>query len=125
MLPVEIRLERRLERPWWLGPAMPFIAVAAALVLGGAILLISGRDPVDVLQRMFQAAFTNPGALSATFIAATPLLFTGLAASVTFRMRIWNIGADGQLMIGAVLAAAAGTATPPPAPAPTRPRPAP
>jgi len=110
MLPVEIRLERRLERPWWLGPAMPFIAVAAALVLGGAILLISGRDPVDVLQRMFQAAFTNPGALSATFIAATPLLFTGLAASVTFRMRIWNIGADGQLMIGAVLAAAAGTA---------------
>ena len=32
MLPVEIRLERRLERPWWLGLAMPFIAVAAALV---------------------------------------------------------------------------------------------
>lgn len=110
MARVEVRLERRLEPPWWLGPAMPFIAVAAALVLGGAILLVSGRDPVDVFRGMFQAAFTNPGALSATLIAATPLVFTGLAASVAFRMRIWNIGADGQLMIGAVLAAAAGTA---------------
>ena len=106
----EFRLERRLEPPRWLGLSMPFIAVAAALILGGTILLISGRDPVDIFRRMFQAAFTNPGALSATLIAATPLVLTGLAAAVSFRMRVWNIGADGQLMIAAALAAAAGTA---------------
>ena len=110
MLPFELRLERRLEPPRWLGPSMPLVAVAAALVIGGIILLISGREPVDIFRRMFQAAFTNPGALSATLIAATPLLLTGLAAAVAFRMRVWNIGADGQLMIAAVLAAAAGTA---------------
>ncbi|MXZ53650.1 MAG: ABC transporter permease [Acidimicrobiaceae bacterium] len=107
---IEFRLEKRLEPPRWLGPSMPFVAVTAALLLGAAILLVSGRNPAVIYQRMFQAAFTNPGALSATLAAATPLLLTGLAAAVAFRMRVWNIGADGQLMIAAVLAAGAGIA---------------
>ncbi len=107
---IELRLEKRLEPPRWLGPSMPFVAVTTALALGALILLISGRNPADIYQRMFQAAFTNPGALSATLTAATPLVLTGLAAAVAFRMKVWNIGADGQLMIAAVLAAGAGTA---------------
>ena len=105
----EIRFERRLKAPRWLGPAMPPIAVVVALAIGALVLWASGRDPVDIYQRMVRAAFTNPGAFSNTLIAATPLLLTGLAAAITFRMKVWNIGADGQLMIGAVLAAAAGT----------------
>jgi len=105
----EIHFERRLKPPRWLGPATPPIAVIAALAIGALVLWASGRDPVDIYQRMVRAAFTNPGAFSNTLVAATPLLLTGLAAAVTFRMKVWNIGADGQLMIGAMLAAAAGT----------------
>ena len=105
----EIHFERRLKTPRWLGPATPPIAVIAALTIGALVLWASGRDPVDVYQRMVRAAFTNPGAFSNTLVAATPLLLTGLAAAITFRMKVWNIGADGQLMIGALLAAAAGT----------------
>ncbi|MYE67142.1 MAG: ABC transporter permease [Acidimicrobiia bacterium] len=105
----EIRFEKRLKPPRWLGPATPPIAVIVALAIGALVLWASGRDAVDIYQRMARSAFTNPGAFSNTLIAATPLLLTGLAAAVTFRMKVWNIGADGQLMIGAVLAAAAGT----------------
>ena len=106
----EIHFEKRLKPPRWLGPAMPPIAVLAALIIGGFVLWVSGRNPIDIYRRMVEVSFTNPGALSATLVAATPLLLTGLAAAITFRMKIWNIGADGQLMIGAVLAAAAGIA---------------
>ena len=106
----EIRFEKRLRPPRWLGPAVPPIAILAALIIGGLILWASGRDPIDIYQRMVRVSFTNPGALSATLVAATPIVLTGLAAAITFRMRVWNIGADGQLMIGAMLAAAAGIA---------------
>jgi len=106
----EIHFEKRLKPPRWLGPAMPPIAVLAALIIGGLILWASGRDPIDIYQRMVRVSFTNPGALSATLVAATPLVLTGLAAAITFRMKVWNIGADGQLMIGAVFASAAGIA---------------
>ena len=105
----EIHFEKRLKPPRWLGPAMPPIAVIVALAIGALVLWASGRDAVDIYQRMVRSAFTNPGAFSNTLVAATPLLLTGLAAAITFRMKVWNIGADGQLMIGAVLAAAAGT----------------
>lgn len=109
-MPFKIKFERRLETPLWLGPLMPCIAIGGALILGALILLSTGLNPIDCYVRMFQAAFTMPGALSATLLSATPILLTGLTAALSFRMRAWNIGGDGQLMIGAVFAAAAGFA---------------
>lgn len=103
-----IRLERRLEPPSWLPPALPLIAVAVALLVGGLVLLVTGHDPIAAYDRMIEAAVTAPGALSATLVSATPLLLTGLAAAVAFRMSAWNIGGDGQLYMGAIFAAAAG-----------------
>jgi general nucleoside transport system permease protein len=103
-----VRFERRLEPPAWLPPALPLIAVAVALLVGGLVLLVTGHDPVASYDRMLAAAVTAPGALSATLVSATPLLLTGLAAAVAFRMSAWNIGGDGQLYMGAIFAAAAG-----------------
>ena len=51
---------------------------------------------------MIEAGFTGNGALSATLVSATPILFTGLAAAAAFRMNLFNIGAEGQLYLGAV-----------------------
>ena len=56
-------------------------------------------------RRLFDAAFLADGALTNTLISATPLAFTGLAAAVAFRMRLFNIGAEGQLYFGAIGAA--------------------
>ena len=100
-----IRFERRLETPRWVGPTMPVVALVVALIIVAFVLVISGQDPVATYRAMFEAGFTNPGALSATLVNATPLVFTGLAAALAFRMRVYNIGGEGQLYVGAIGAA--------------------
>lgn len=106
-----VRLERRLNGPpRWAMIAMPLLSGLVALLIAGVVLLISGHDPIATYQSMFEAAFTSSGALSATLVSATPLLFTGLAAAIAFRMKAWNIGGEGQLYAGAICAAAAGIA---------------
>ena len=57
---------------------------------------------------MFNAAFLQPGSLDQTLISATPLAFTGLAAAAAFRMKLFNIGAEGQMYMGAITGGAAG-----------------
>ena len=76
-----MRLERRAESPRWMQAAVPIGSIAVALVLSGVVLLVTGHNPLTVYKRLFEAAFTDPGALSATLTAATPLCFTGLAAT--------------------------------------------
>src|SRR5579862_4861704 len=103
-----MRIERRLDRPRWLLVAVPLGAVAFALVLSGIVLEATGHGAVPSFRRLFEAAFTSSGAIGQTLVAATPLAFTGLAAAAAFRMRLFNIGGEGQLYIGAITAAAAG-----------------
>ena len=105
-----IRLERRVEQPRWLDLAVPLASVAAALVVGSLVLLATGQDPLGTYQQILDRGFTRSGALSATVVAATPLLFTGLAAAVAFRMGVFNIGGEGQFVMGAVGASGVGLA---------------
>ena len=97
-----IRLERRLEQPWWLSVAVPVGSLAVAFAIIAVVLTASGHDPGHTYRRMLEAGFTGHGAMSATLISATPILFTGLAAAAAFRMQLFNIGAEGQLYLGAV-----------------------
>ena len=97
-----IRLERRLEQPWWLSVAVPAGSLAAAFGIMAVVLAATGHDPGHTYAKLFEAGFTGHGALSATLISATPILFTGLAAGAAFRMQLFNIGAEGQLYLGAV-----------------------
>jgi len=105
-----MRLERRTTTPPWLRVVVPIGALAVALVLVAIILGASGHNPLSTYRAMFRAGFTDRGALSATLLNATPLVLTGLCAVVTFRMRIYNIGGEGQLYVGAVAATAVGLA---------------
>jgi simple sugar transport system permease protein len=105
-----MRFERRGETPRWLQLAVPVGSIAVAFVLSAIVLLATGHNPLHVYKRLFEAAFTDPGALSATLTAATPLAFTGLAAAVAFRVGLFNIGAEGQLYMGAIAAAGAALA---------------
>jgi simple sugar transport system permease protein len=99
-----MRLERRVGVPRWLSVAVPFASLAAALVVGGILLLATGHDPFETYGHILQRSVTADGALSGTFVAATPLLFTGLAAAVAFRSGVFNIGAEGQFIVGAITA---------------------
>jgi general nucleoside transport system permease protein len=101
-------IERRLAQPRWLNVAVPVGSVLFAFVLAGVVLQATGHDALSSYRRIGDAAFASRGALGQTLIAATPLAFTGLAAAAAFRMRLFNIGGEGQLYLGAIFAAAAG-----------------
>ena len=96
-----IRLEPRVERPRWLSPVATFAAVVIALVISGIIIAAVGGDPIRSYLHIVNAAFGSVGVLSDTLVKATPLLLTGLACAIAFRMRLWNIGAEGQFLLGA------------------------
>jgi simple sugar transport system permease protein len=100
-LPFALSIERRLDVPRWLPLATTIGAVAVSFVISGLIILLVGGDPVRSFQHMVAAAFGSPGVISDTLVKATPLILTGLACALAFRMRLWNIGAEGQFLMGA------------------------
>jgi general nucleoside transport system permease protein len=100
-----MRIERRLREPWWLAAVVPVASIAAALLFGAFVLLLTGHPPLHSFRRLVDAAFLGRGALSDTVVSATPLAFTGLAAAVAFRMNLFNIGGEGQLYAGAITGA--------------------
>ncbi len=105
-----IRIERRLRQPRWLTLAVPVASLVVAFAVMTVVLLATHHPPGQTFRKLFDNAFLGRDALNATFIAATPLLFTGLAAAVAFRMQLFNIGGEGQLYAGAIVGAAAGIA---------------
>jgi simple sugar transport system permease protein len=87
---------------------VPVLSVLAALIVGGVFLALTGQNPWDVYAKMVDAAFGDKRGISETLISATPLILTGLAAAVAFKMLVWNIGAEGQLIFGAIFAVGTG-----------------
>jgi len=100
-LPFQIVIEPRLDTPRWLSPAISIGAVIVALVLGGIVIQLAGGNPIDSYIHIFKAAFGSVGVFSDTLVKATPLILTGLACTLSFRMKLWNIGAEGQFFMGA------------------------
>src|SRR5512146_1658357 len=97
-----IRLEPRLdEPPAWYPAAVTLLAIAVALFLGGLVIEAAGGDAIRSYLHIAEASFGNIGVLSDTIVKATPILLTSLACSVAFRMKLWNIGAEGQFIMGA------------------------
>jgi ABC-type uncharacterized transport system permease subunit len=101
LIPFHLRMEQRLEVPRWLPLATTLGAVAVALLISGLLIAVVGGDGVAVFEHIVVSSFGDIGVLSDTLVAATPLIFTGLACALAFRMRLWNIGAEGQLLMGA------------------------
>jgi ABC-type uncharacterized transport system permease subunit len=86
----------------------PFIAVVAAFVVGGILILIIGDNPLETYRLLFGSALSWPVGIGYTLFYATPLIFTGLAVLVAFRCGLLNIGAEGQLYIAAFATAWVG-----------------
>jgi ABC-type uncharacterized transport system permease subunit len=100
--PYRIKLEPRLEMPSRYFPALISIgAVVVALIIGGIVIALAGGDPFRSYAHIARASLGNTGVLSDTIVKATPILFTSLACIIAFRMKLWNIGAEGQFIMGA------------------------
>jgi simple sugar transport system permease protein len=105
---VIVRVERRLVAPRWLALGVPVGSLVAALVLGAIVLLATGHNPLSSYRRLFDTAFVGKDSITESLISATPLMFTGLAAAIAFRMSLWNVGGEGQLYCGAIGASGVG-----------------
>lgn len=86
------------------------VAMVGALLVSTALIISAGQQPSAAFSALLSGAFGDSRAISETLIKATPLIFTGLAATLAFRGKIWNIGAEGQLFAGAILAYAVSAA---------------
>ncbi|MBA2299455.1 MAG: ABC transporter permease [Chloroflexi bacterium] len=96
-----VGLEPRAQTHRWLEAILTLAAVVIALLIGAVVLAFVGGDPVRAYLHIVDSAFGDIGVLSDTLVKATPLILTGLACALAFRMRLWNIGAEGQFLLGA------------------------
>lgn len=97
-----LRVEPRLDEPpkWY--PALVSVgAIIVALILGAIVIELAGGDAWRSYVHIGEASFGNIGVLSDTIVKATPILLTSLACAIAFRMKLWNIGAEGQFIMGA------------------------
>jgi simple sugar transport system permease protein len=98
------RLERRQETPIHIQILLPLAAVAVALLLCSALVWLAGASITQAYSLLLLSPFETTYDVQDTLVKAAPLLLTGLAVIVAFRARFWNIGAEGQLMVGACAA---------------------
>ena len=103
-----MRLEKRGEPSAVALFIAPVAAVAMTLLVAALLVLWAGAPVGKTYTLLFQGGFGSVFALSETFTRATPLILTGLAATVAFKARLFNIGAEGQLYAGALAAIAVG-----------------
>ena len=120
-----LRVESRLDNPAWMGLVSSIVGVLLSLIVGGFVLRAAGAtNPIATYEEIFKEGFgtvadwqagihaliTNTacpkgmlcfGPLSDTLVKTSPILLTTLACIIAFRMKLWNIGADGQMFLGA------------------------
>ena len=77
-------------------------ALLLALLIGGLLLLVSGRNPLAAYQSLLYGAFGTSSRFTETLVKATPFLMLAISVSISFRCGVWNIGAEGQLIVGAI-----------------------
>ena len=103
-----LRLEARDQTPRALLLGAPLLALAFTLLVSSALVAWAGAPVGQAYALLLQGGFGSRFALTETLTRATPLIFTGLAVAVAFRARLYNIGAEGQLYLGALAAVAVG-----------------
>jgi general nucleoside transport system permease protein len=101
-LPFMLKIEPRVDDPpKWYSPMLSVVAVIFALLIGALVIWLGGGDPWAAYSHIAKYSFGSVGVLSDTMVKAIPLMLVGLACSVAFRMKLWNIGAEGQFFLGA------------------------
>ena len=102
---MNIVIERRLEKARWAFVVVPIVSFILALGFGALLLVAFGIDPIQAYRVMVRGSLGDQYAITETLVKAIPLILTGLAVAIAFRMLFWNIGAEGQLAMGGIGAA--------------------
>ena len=107
-----MRLVLRGREPRWVAPAAVAVAVLITLVLTAIPIRLAGANPRAAFERYLFTPLSTTAGIYEVLLSATPLLFTGIAVAIAFRAGYWNIGAEGQFLIGAVATTALALAFP-------------
>jgi len=99
---MKVTVVRRETGSFAVEAASVLVSVFLALTMGAILLALMGKDPIATLAGMANGAVGSRLALTETLLKATPLLFTGIAVLVALRAGVWNIGAEGQLVMGGI-----------------------
>jgi ABC-type uncharacterized transport system permease subunit len=110
---VEAKKQSPLRAAWeflvkYQAIVVPIVALLAAFSIGAVLIALQGVNPSYAYQSLFRAAFGSSDGLLRTFQKTTPLIFAGLAVAVALKVGLFNIGAQGQLMFGALFSAWTG-----------------
>src|SRR5213075_651599 len=97
-------LEARPEASRRMSIASPLLALALTVVIGACLFLLLGKEPLRGLAIFFVEPVKSVYALTELAVKATPLILIGLGLAVCFRSSVWNIGAEGQFIVGAIVA---------------------
>lgn len=97
-----MRLVQRGTEPRWVAPVAVLVAVLATVVITAVPIRLAGANPLAAFERYLVQPLSTPQSLYEVLLSATPLLFTGMAVAIAFRAGYWNIGAEGQFLMGAV-----------------------
>jgi ABC-type uncharacterized transport system permease subunit len=99
---MRLALERRAERSVFIALLSPLLAIALTLATGAALFALLGKPPIEALRIYFFDPLTDPWALQEIAVKATPLVLIGVGLSLCYLANGWNIGAEGQFLIGAI-----------------------
>jgi ABC-type uncharacterized transport system permease subunit len=105
---ISFRIVKRQPLPGWIKMLIPIAAILATLILSAIPILIAGGDFLESYYALFFGALGTRFNIFETLVKMSPLLLTGLAVAFAFRAKFWNIGAEGQLMAGALIATVLG-----------------
>jgi len=100
-----LKIMQNLLKRLWRAVSVPLFAVILAMLIGTVILVVSGADPFRSYAALAQGAFGSGQTISRTLEKATPLMLSGLAVAFAFKAGLFNIGAQGQLIFGAITSA--------------------
>ncbi len=98
------RVEMRAQPSAWWSYASPLLALGITVLVGVTLFALLGKDPLKGLQVFFWEPVRTPYAIGELLLKATPLLLIALGLAVCFRSNVWNIGAEGQFVLGALAA---------------------
>lgn len=102
----------RGHEPRWVAPVAVLAAVLVTVLLTAIPIRLAGANPPAAFQRYLVTPLSSTSGLYEVLLTATPLLFTGIAVAIAFRAGYWNIGAEGQFLVGAIGTTAVGTGLP-------------
>src|SRR5687768_3176991 len=99
---MRFRLEKRLEPSRIMLYVMPALSVLATMIAGALIFSLIGYDGIGAVREIFTTPLTNPLKWQDLGVKAAPIIIIGVGLSVAYRANVWNIGAEGQYVAGAL-----------------------